>query len=98
MEVTMTIAQLIEAAAGKFGEHVKTVIFSYVVGAEYRQEIKKMIGQDVCWPEARDALDVPLDSRDLPLIRADTEKWTWIANNEGNGWRIISRFPRPRAR
>ena len=24
----MTIAQLIETAAGKFGEHVKTVIFS----------------------------------------------------------------------
>jgi hypothetical protein len=93
----MSVAHWIEAKAGELGEPVETVTFGYVVGAEYTKEVEKMIGQDISWSDVRDVLDVPLNSRHLPPIRADTRNWTLFVLNEGNVWHI-SRFPRPRAR
>jgi hypothetical protein len=69
----MSIANLIEANASELGEPVETVIFGYVMGAEFTQEIEKMIGREVSWSDVRDMPDVPFDTRHLPPIRADTK-------------------------
>jgi hypothetical protein len=93
----MSIANLIEANASELGEPVETVIFGYVMGDEFTQEIEKMIGREVSWSDVRDMRDVPFDTRHLPPIRADTKNWSLVAIKDGNGWRMI-RFARPRAR
>jgi hypothetical protein len=92
----MSVADLIETAAAKYGETANTALLGYTIGRKYTSEIKGMFGEDVAWLEARKVLDVPItDSNHLPPFRVDMKNWYLLAASNGYDWEITA-YPRLR--